>query len=85
MKFNSETIEKILNEESIRYLFLVSLISSDTNITKEECEENLEILNYINDNINSFNLSDSTTKEVKKYVKDGIKIVNNDLYDIVKG
>lgn len=85
MKINSETIEKILNEDSIRYLFLVGLISSDTNITKEDCEENLEILNYINDNINSFNLSDSTTKEVKKYVKDGIKIVNNDLCNITKG
>lgn len=85
MKFNSETIEKILNEDSIRYIFLVGLISSDTNITKEDCEENLEILNYINDNINSFNLSDSTIKEIKKYVKDGIKIVSNDLHDIVKG
>jgi hypothetical protein len=85
MNINSETIEKILNEDSIRYLFLVSLISSDTNITKQDCEENLEILNYLNDNINSFNLSDSIIKEVKKYVKEGIEILNNDLCNITKG
>lgn len=85
MKINSETIEKILNEDSIRYLFLVSLISSDTNITKEDCVENLEILNYINDNINNFNLSNSIIKEVKKYVKEGIEILNNDLCNITKG
>jgi hypothetical protein len=61
------------------------LISSDTNITKQDCEENLEILNYLNDNINSFNLSDSIIKEVKKYVKEGIEILNNDLCNITKG
>lgn len=85
MIYNAETIEKILNEDSIRRIFLVSLISSDTNITKEDCEENLEMLNYINDNINSFNLTESTIKEVKKYVKKGIKILNNDLIDMIKG
>lgn len=82
MKFNNKTLEKILNEDLLRYIFLVSLISSDTNITKEDCKENLEILNYINDNINSFNLNESTLKEVKKYVKKGIKILNNDLDDM---
>lgn len=85
MKFNDKTLEKILNEDSIRYIFLVSLISSDTNITKEDCEENLKILNYINDNIDNFNLTESTIKEVKKYVKKGIKILNDDLIDMIKG
>lgn len=80
-----EILSKILKNDQFRYLYLAGLISSDTNITKEDCEENLEILNYINDNINSFNLSNSIIKEVKKYIQKGIEILNNDLCNITKG
>ena len=52
MKFNGETIEKILANDMTRYLFLVSLISSDSILTKDDCLNSLEIFDYIYNNMN---------------------------------
>jgi hypothetical protein len=77
-----ETLGKILQNEQFRYLYLVGLISSDTNITVDECNENLNNLNYIKDNIDSLNLNNEVKNEVVKFVNDGIEILNNDLKNL---
>lgn len=77
-----ETLSKILHNEQFRYLYLVGLISSDTNITVDECNDNLNNLNYIKDNIDSLNLNNEVKNEVVKFVNDGIEILNNDLKNL---
>jgi hypothetical protein len=77
-----ETLGKILQNEQFRYLYLVGLISSDTNITVDECNENLNNLNYLKDNIDSLNLNNEVKNEVVKFVNDGIEILNNDLKNL---
>ena len=80
MKLEKETIEKILTNDSIRYLFLVSLISSDSLINESDCIESLKILDYISENISEMSsLTDEVKKEVIKFVSDGKEIVNRDL------
>jgi len=75
MKLSDEIISKILLSEE-RYLFLASLISSDAILSKQDAIESLEIVNYINDNIDKFNLSDKIKSEVVKYL-DKSKIILN--------
>lgn len=77
-----ETLSKILHNEQFRYLYLVGLISSDTNITVDECNENLNNLNYLKDNIDKLNLNNEVKNEVVKFVNDGIEILNNDLKNL---
>lgn len=77
-----DTLSKILQNEQFRYLYLVGLISSDTNITVDECNENLNNLNYLKDNIDKLNLNNEIKNEVIKFVNDGIEILNNDLKNL---
>lgn len=69
-------IEYILNT-GMRYLFLVSLISSDSLNSKEDCEESLYILNLINDNIDKLQVSDIDS--LREFVKNGLEIVNREI------
>lgn len=69
-------IEYILNT-GMRYLFLVSLISSDSLNCKEDCEESLYILNLINDNIDKLQVSDIDS--LREFVKNGLEIVNREI------
>ena len=78
MKITDEIISKVLNSEN-RYLFLVSLISSDNILNKEDAIESLEIVNYINDNIDNFDLSDEIKSEVIKYMNKSKKILDEDI------
>lgn len=78
MKITDEIISKVLNSEN-RYLFLVSLISSDNILNKEDAIESLEIVNYINDNIDNFNLTDEIKSEVIKYMDKSKKILDEDI------
>lgn len=77
-----ETLRKILKNDQFRYLYLAGLISSDTNITIDECNENLNNLNYLKDNIDKLDLINEVKNEVVKFVNDGIKILNNDLKNL---
>lgn len=77
-----EILGKILKNDQFRYLYLAGLISSDTNITINECNENLNNLNYLKDNIDKLNLNNEVKDEVVKFVNDGIKILNNDLKNL---
>ena len=77
MKITDEIISKVLNSEN-RYLFLVSLISSDNILNKEDAIESLEIVNYINDNIDNFDLTDEIKSEVIKYINKAKDILKNE-------
>lgn len=78
MKITDEIISKVLNSEN-RYFFLTSLISSDNILNKEDAIESLEIVNYINDNIDNFNLTDEIKSEVIKYINKSKKILDKDI------
>lgn len=78
MKITDEIISKVLNSEN-RHFFLASLISSDGILNKEDAIESLEIVNYINDNIDNFDLSDEIKSEVIKYMNKSKKILDEDI------
>lgn len=77
MKITDEIISKILNSEN-RYLFLVSLISSDNILNKEDAVESLKLVNYINDNIDNFDLTGEIKSEVIKYINKAKDILENE-------
>lgn len=77
MKITDEIISKVLNSEN-RHFFLVSLISSDNILNKEDAIESLEIVNYINDNIDNFNLTSKIKSEVIKYINKAKDILENE-------
>lgn len=75
-ELDAKEIEYILNT-GMRYLFLVSLISSDSLNSKEDCEDSLYILNLINDNIDKLQVSDIDS--LREFVKNGLEIVNREI------
>ena len=68
----------IFEEESIRNMFLVSLISADTLVDENSCDETIETATFILNNINLMILDDDIKKTVIKYMKDAIKIAIRD-------
>ena len=74
-----KTLEKIFDNELSRFMFLVELISSDNIIDKETCQKSIEQLEFIDNNLNSMQLSNEIKKQVKEYVDNGFNILNNDL------
>jgi len=78
MKITDEIISKVLNSEN-KYLFLASLISSDNILNKEDAIESLEIVDYIINNIDNFNLTGEIKSEVIKYMNKAKKILDKDI------
>lgn len=78
MKITDEIISKVLNSEN-KYFFLASLISSDSILNKEDAIESLEIVIYIINNIDNFNLTDEIKSEVIKYMNKSKKILDKDI------
>lgn len=78
MKITDEIISKVLNSEN-KYLFLASLISSDNILNKEDAIESLEIVSYIINNIDNFNLTNEIKSEVIKYMNKAKKVLNKDI------
>ena len=68
-----------VNSENWRYLFLVSLVSSDNLTDADSCKESIESMNFVKNNIDLITTNDKIKKEVLKYIKDGLKIANRDL------
>ena len=77
LEFNREilNISVILNNEGLRYLYLVSLISSDNIIDVASCDRSLQAINFIMEHIDLFGLDDKVKKEVTKYLKKGLRII----------
>ena len=83
MKYNAETIEKILANDITRYLFLVSLISSDTLSTKDDYLNSLETFDYIYNNMNEMNsLTDEIRTELTEFIFKGKEIIKTGLKEI---
>ena len=83
MKYNAEIIEKILANDITRYLFLVSLISSDTLSTKDDYLNSLETFDYIYNNMNEMNsLTDEIRTELTEFIFKGKEIINIVLKEI---
>ncbi len=72
-------IEQILNNDEFRYIYLVSLISSDTIIDIESANKCIDKLNEIKLVLPYLNITDKIKKETLKYIKKGLKIAKKDL------
>ena len=77
-------VNKILNYNDIfnddtRYIFYGSLISADTMITKEDCEDVIELAVFIKNNIELFVLEPERKEEVLKYMNTSIELANEEL------
>lgn len=71
-------------ECDMRYLFLVSLISSDKLINKEECIDSVNRINFILDNIELFDLKDELKEETMKFLNDGLNIIKRELTELME-
>lgn len=57
---------------------MASLVSSDSILNKEDAIESLEIVNYIINNIDNFNLTVEIKSEVIKYINKAKDILENE-------
>lgn len=77
-------LEKILESEEIRYLYLANLISSDVIIDEESAQHSLEELNFIKNNIKYINIDEVSKKKINNFVNKGLKIIKRDLKNFNK-
>lgn len=80
LEFNRKilNVNVILNNDNLRYLYMVSLISSDNIIDIASCDKSLESINFILNNIDLFDIDEKIRKEVAKYLKKGLRIIKRD-------
>lgn len=76
---NLWNIEKMLTNVELRYLYIVSLISSDNIYDFETAHKAMEELTFLKQNLHYLNLDDDVLKEVKRYINKGIRIIKNDI------
>lgn len=82
---NLWNIEKMLTNVELRYLYLVSLISSDNIYDFETAHKAMEELIFLKQNLHYLNLDDDVLKEVKRYINKGIRIIKNDIKNYQNG
>ena len=68
----------ILEHEMTRSMFFVSLISSDSLIDIQSCDETIEISNFILNHLDLLILEENVKNDVIKYLNDAIKIAERD-------
>lgn len=75
------------NEDSkmVFYLMFVGLISSDTCIDEESCEESLDNLIILKSGLEEANIPEDFKEEFSEKIEMGIGIVQRDLNDIKSG
>lgn len=80
LEFNREilNINVILNNENLRYLYMVSLISSDNIIDLASCDKSLKSINFVLNHIELFDIDEKVRKEVVKHLKKGLRIIKRD-------
>ncbi len=72
------TYNAILENETTRSMFLVSLISADSLIDEHSCDETIEITNFILNHIDLFILEDNIKNDIISKMKSAIKIAKRD-------
>ena len=68
----------ILNNEEARNMFFVSLISADTLIDVHSCDETIETVVFILNNIDLMVLDDNIRKKTIKYMENALDIAHRD-------
>lgn len=69
----------IFENEAVRSMFFVSLISADSLVDKQSCEETINVANFILSNIDLFVLEDDIKDKVVDYCNKAIKIAQRDI------
>lgn len=72
------TIEEF-HKNGLIYLVFVSLISSDTLLGLDDCENSLNILTKYNEELKNANIDAELKQKYQKFINDAFEIVNRDL------
>lgn len=73
------TFRDLFKDESVRYMFMASAISSEVLTDVESCNESLEFLEFVKNHIELIIPDDKKLrKETMKFIRDGIKICKRD-------
>ena len=68
----------IFEHEMTRSMFLVSLISADSLLNEHDCDETIEVANFILNHMDLFILEDNIKKDIISKMKSAIKIAKRD-------
>jgi len=68
----------ILENETARSMFVVSLISADSLIDEHSCDETIDVANFILNHIDLFMLEDGIKKDLISKMNSAIKIAKRD-------
>lgn len=72
-------LRTLFKDESVRYMFLSTAISSDVLTDVESCNKSLEFLEFVKNHIELIIPDDKKLrKETMKFIRDGIKICKRD-------
>ena len=72
------TYNAIFENEMARSMFLVSLISADSLLNEHDCDETIEVANFILNHMDLFILEDNIKKDIISKMKSAIKIAKRD-------
>jgi len=75
---DKNTIEELHKNELI-YLVFASLISSDTLLGLDDCENSLNRLTKYNEDLKNANIDTESKQKYQKFINDAFEIVNRDL------
>lgn len=73
-----------LKENGMIWFYLVSLISSDTLFTPEDCDKSIELLNQTLEALPETNFDDEEKEKIKEHCLKGIKICKRDKKNFLK-
>ena len=73
-----------LKENGMIWFYLVSLISSDTLFTAEDCDKSIELLNQTLEALPETNFDDEDEEKIKEHCLKGIKICKRDKKNFLK-
>lgn len=79
IKITGTDIDIICRNKEIKYMLLVSLISSDNILTIEDAEKSLSFISQIEKALDTASISDAEKDEIKKYLEKGKSILSADI------
>jgi len=78
MKITGKEIDVICRNK-LEYLFLASLISSDSILSKEDAECSLKLIGEVEEALKTATISDKKKQEFRDYIEKGREILNTDI------